>query len=277
MRYFLVYIYDYDVYRDGNDEGILMDKFFTKEKTVADCYKSLVKKYPQSFCNKIYIDKTSLLEDYKAKRKSKGLYMSVSVVDETIYNHETVELDDICFYCHTPIKGKESSFPKEKISLADEYDYDYGDEEEMITVHFCSHQCKQSYLHDINPDETPKTLTRTTEASGKVFGYIYHIYNRIQNAHYIGQTKFLPFFRWQEHVKSLKKGQLKDLEFYVIAEIAVCDNAKQLLNDTETWWINKYKDEGYNTFNIVEPKVSKRAFKEKYDAMVSEYKQESLF
>lgn len=273
MRYYSIFIYDYDIHRDGNDEGVLMDNFFVKGKTISDCHQAMAKKYPLSFCKKIYSDKKSLLES----NATKGLYMAISVIDESIYNHETAEIDDICFYCHTPIKGKESSFPKENISLIDEDDYDFDEDEEMITVHFCSHECKQNYLHDLNPDDTPKTLKRTTDSSGKIFGYIYHIYNRAQNTHYIGQTKFLPFFRWQEHVKSLKKGQLKDLEFSVIAEIPVCENAKQLLNDTETWWINKYRDEGYNTFNIVEPKVSKRTFKEKYDAMVSEYKQESLF
>ena len=271
-KYYLIKIYDYEVARDKDGEGILEDKFFLMADSIQDVYKQMAKKYSVRFLARIYDNKEAILKTGIVK----GLYIDITIVSKEVYEGEIVELDDYCFYCHTRIKGKESSFPKEKISLVDEYDFDEDEESEVI-VHFCSHDCKKKYLHDLNPDEVPISLKRTSDESKGIFGYVYQIYNRKENIYYIGQTRFSPFFRWQEHVKSLKKGQLKDLTFSIITEIPVCENAKQLLNDSEAWWINKYKDEGYNTFNIVEPKISKRTFKEKYDEIVNENKQESLF
>ena len=271
-KYYSIRIYDYDRNRDKDGEGILEDKFFLIADSIEDCYKQMAKKYTAQFALRIYDNKESLLKTSNPR----GLYLDLAVVSKGIYEGEEVELDDYCFYCHTPIKGKESSFPKEKVPLFDDYDFGEDDESEVV-VHFCSHDCKKKYLHDLNPDEVPIVLKRTSDENKGIFGYVSQIYNRKENTYYIGQTRFSPFFRWQEHVKSLKKGQLKDLSFSIITEIPVCENAKQLLNDSETWWINKYKDEGYNTFNIVEPKVSKRKFKEKYDEMVAENKQLNLF
>ena len=271
-KHYSIKIYNYDKTRDKEGEGILEDNFFLMADSIEDCFKQMAKKYSPQFLTKIFKNKKSMLE----MGINRGIYMDLTIVDKSVYDNETVEIEDYCFYCHTPIKGKESSFPKEKVSLVDEYDFDEDEESEVI-VHFCSHDCKKKYLHDLNPEEVPLTLKRTSDEKKGIFGYIYQIYNRKENTYYIGQTRFSPFFRWQEHVKSLKKGQLIDLSFSIITEIPVCENAKQLLNDSETWWINKYKDEGYKTFNIVEPKISKRTFKEKYDEIVAENKQQSLF
>lgn len=93
------------------------------------------------------------------------------------------------------------------------------------------------------------------ERNGGVYGYIYHIYNHKTNMHYIGQTVYMSFFRWQEHAKSKLKGEITDLIFEVVTEVRV--KSQEYLNNIEAWWIQKYiHDYGReNVMNLTVPKI----------------------
>lgn len=262
MLYYNVKIYDYDLLRDYKYEGILLDNFLIKATSIEDLYKKLYTKYQKKFTTLLCKNKQALLEYLDYTKANKGIYLDISAVDESIYTAETTILDDFCFNCGTKIHGKESSFPKEIIYLDE-------DNEEEMTVHFCSHSCKKQYLHATNPTKYPMRFKAISDSYKGIFGYVYRIYNRRENKYYVGQCKNSPFKRFYEHVKSLQKGELSDLEFSIIAEIPVCNNSKALLNDTESFWINKYLDEGFDVFNIVEPKISKNQFIESYNNIMN--------
>jgi hypothetical protein len=106
---------------------------------------------------------------------------------------------------------------------------------------FCSYECRRQTTSKLKGDEGEWQEREGYDRNGGIFGYIYHIYNRRTNMHYIGRTKYMPFFRWQEHVKSKTKGEITDLVFDIICEVRVKDN--QYLNNIEAWWIQSFIDE----------------------------------
>ena len=263
-KFYQVLVFDYQPLRDKNTDGVLIDSWFTKSDSIGLVRQEVFDKYSGVFSRTILLEKPT----------ENGFYAKIFVVDVSIYNHEKEEIDDFCFCCGTRIKGRKASFPSTTISFGssytDSYDEDFLDEdtEETTEAFFCSHECKQNYFHALNPTEVPSIQKKEVEQSGTIFGYIYHIYNRVENVHYVGQTRFYPTSRWQEHIKSLKKGTL--------TEIPKCENAQQLLNDTEAWWIGKYQEEGYEVFNLVQPKMTARDFKERYEA-IKKSSQTTLF
>jgi len=271
-QFYKVLVFDYQPFRDKESNGVIIDSWFTKAKSIGVVRQEIFDKYSGAFSRTIALEKPI----------DGGFYAKTLVVDESIYNHEKEEIDDFCFCCEARIKGRKASLPSTTISFGSSYDEDYEDEyhledtDEATNVFFCSHECKQNYFHALNPAEVPSIQKKEVEQSGTIFGYIYHIYNRVENIHYVGQTRFYPTSRWQEHIKSLKKGTLTQLEFSVIAEIPKCENAQQLLNDTEAWWIGKYQEEGYEVFNLVQPKMASKDFKERYEA-IKHSAQTSLF
>ena len=85
----------------------------------------------------------------------------------------------------------------------------------------------------------------------------------------------MPFFRWQDHVKSKLKGAICDLMFEVITEVpydqrkSEADN-KLILNDVEAWWIKKFiQDFGEdNVMNITKPALKVSDFIQKWERLV---------
>ena len=106
------------------------------------------------------------------------------------------------------------------------------------------------------------------EDNGGVYGYIYHIYNRSTNMHYIGQTIYMPFFRWQEHAKQGAKGKLEDLVFEVVTEVRV--KSQKYLNNIEAWWIKKFIHEygRENVMNVTVPKITIEDLEKEYEMII---------
>ena len=185
------------------------------------------------------------------------MYAIVIDSNQFFYDRFNVEIDTICFNCHKPIKGKLKDFP-----------YMVTDNGERYC--FCSHSCKSETSSKINPYYEGEFQSREGyESNGGVYGYIYHIYNRKTNMHYIGQTVYMPFFRWQEHVKSGLKGNITDLVFETITEVRV--KSQKYLNNIEAWWIRKYIDEygRDRVMNITVPKITLEDLAKEYSKIVS--------
>lgn len=177
--------------------------------------------------------------------------------NQFFYERFNIEVDTICFNCHKSIKGKQKDFPYITADGGKKY-------------YFCSYGCRAETSSKINPYYEGEFQTREGyESNGGVYGYIYHIYNRKNNMHYIGQTVYMPFFRWQEHVKSGLKGNITDLVFETITEVRV--KSQEYLNNIEAWWIRKYIDEyGRNhVMNITVPKITLEDLAVEYSKIVS--------
>lgn len=241
MNYFWVRIYDYrkdeelkehtDEYTWGNYKGTLLDEYYLcGEDMTRDSAKAEVK-------SRNGIDK------FAKPRKSDGIYALVMDSNQFFYERFSVEVDTVCFNCHKPIKGKMQYFP-------------YITHEDK-KYHFCSYDCRRETQNKINPYSEGEFQERESyETNGGVYGYIYHIYNRKTNMHYIGQTIYMPFFRWQEHAKQGIKGDICDLVFETVTEVRV--KSQEYLNNIEAWWIRKCIDQygKDNVMNISVPKIT---------------------
>lgn len=255
MDYWWIRVFDYNHKRDAYEKGIMLDEFYLKDVSKDDAKTQVKAKYVGQSAKQIQF----------AKPKNKdGLYAIIMESNEFFYERATTILDTYCLWhsCHKPIKGPLTNFPHIKVN---------NEKDELESFHFCSYQCKEKFY---NRNSEGEWQTKEEGLNGEVFGYIYHIYNKQDNSHYIGQTKFLPFFRWQEHVKSKIKGDLMDLIFETIAQVRKSDKSQQLLNSTEAWWIKKFIEEGYNVINISNPQITIEDMKIKFNEMVS--KQQNL-
>lgn len=203
------------------------------------------------------VKKKSSISRFAKPRKGNGIYALVMDSNQFFYERFNIEVDTICFNCHKSIKGKQK-------------DFSYITADGGKKYYFCSYGCRAETSSKINPYYEGEFQTREGyESNGGVYGYIYHIYNRKTNMHYIGQTVYMPFFRWQEHVKSGLKGNITDLVFETITEVRV--KSQEYLNNIEAWWIRKYIDEyGRNhVMNITVPKITLEDLAVEYSKIVS--------
>lgn len=216
----------------------------------------------------------SRVDKFAKPRKDKsGIYAIVMDSDKFFYDRYTVEIDTKCFNCHNSIKGHAKDFPNfsplyydERFDTSEENKIEYDTESQH---HFCSFVCKQETISKLRGDEGEWQVREGYDKTGS-FGYIYHIYNRVENKHYIGQSKYMPFFRWQEHAKSQLKGDICDLVFETITKVPV--KSQEYLNNIESWWIQRFIDEygKDNVMNLTNPKITVGHLVEQYKLMNGE-------
>jgi hypothetical protein len=279
LNYWWVRIFDYNYERDLEDKGTLLDEYYVEDVDSRDKVKEIAKK---KYCGE---SSDKLL--YAKPKKKDGIYAIVMESSKFFYDRFYLKIKTRCFYCLNEIEGRECDFPSQTIQNKDN-DLDVKKSEFLIneddisneeTVYFCSHDCKHNLNADIRYEG--EFQTKEVEVSGSVFGYIYLMYNRIENKYYIGQTRYYPFFRWQEHIKSGGKGNITDITFNVISEVKrnkkIDESGNQeYLNNVEAWWISKYIEEGYEIQNVTIPKLTISDFKRKYNEMIAKEGQLSI-
>ncbi|MGV2886153.1 GIY-YIG nuclease family protein [Paenibacillus taichungensis] len=272
--YFWVRVYDYNLERDGMEKGTLLDEFYLMdiEGGRAEAKQKVLEKY----CT----NTSKELKFAKPKKKS-GIYAIITDTEKYWYDRFYAQIDTFCFWCTKPIKGKASEFPRSYIGDGHYYaSRDTVFTDLTQTAYFCTTNCEIHFKRSQKSDEG-EFQVKEEGNNGDIFGYIYLIYNRAEDQYYIGQTRYMPFFRWQEHVKEGKKGHISDLSFSVLTEICrdkTCDDQQnqQYLNNMEAWWIDKYRFEGHQVFNISKPKITIDYLKERFNDMVIRQEQMSL-
>lgn len=256
MNYYWVRIFDYrkdnelKEYTNAEDwenrKGTLLDEYYLSgENMTREQAKHIVRE-------------KSNISKFAKPRKNDGVYALVLESTQFYYEGFNTEVDTICFNCYNPIKGKMKDFPNTTAENGEKY-------------FFCCWDCKRTTLNKIDPYSEGDWQDREGyETNGGVYGYIYHIYNRKTNMHYIGQTVYMPFFRWQEHAKQHIKGDITDLIFETITEVRV--KSQEYLNNIEAWWINKFIDEygKENVMNISIPKITMQDLIKQYERIVGE-------
>lgn len=254
MNYFWVRIYDYkrddelkvhtEEYTWCTFKGTLLEEYYLcGEEMTRDIAKQEVKQ-------------RSSIDKFAKPRKNDGIYALVMDSNKFFYDRFNVEIDTLCFNCYKPIKGKLKDFPNITGENGERYC-------------FCSYDCRRKTEHRLHSPEGEFQEREDCTTNGGVYGYIYHIYNRKTNMHYVGQTIYMPFFRWQEHVKSELKGDICDLVFETITEVRV--KSQEYLNSIEAWWIRKYiEDYGRdNVMNITVPKITIEELAREYSEMIA--------
>lgn len=255
MNYWWVRIYDYKKDEELKEhtelciwetqKGTMLDEYYL-------CGENMTRQEAKE-----EVKRRSGIDKFAKPRKDDGIYALVMDSNQFYYDRFNVDVDTVCFNCHNPIKGKQKDFPY----------IVHGKDEEKY--YFCSYDCRRVVQRKINPYSEGEFQEREGyESNGGVYGYVYHIYNRKANMHYIGQTVYMPFFRWQEHVKSGLKGDITDLVFETITEVRV--KSQEYLNNIEAWWIRKFvNDYGKDrVMNISIPKITMEQLIEEYSRIV---------
>lgn len=264
--YYWVRIYDYEFDRHGLEKGTLLDEFYLTD--INGGREEAKLKVIERYCT----NTAEQLKFAKPKKKN-GIYAIVMESEKYWYDRFYTTIDTWCFWCSRPIKGKASEFPRAYIGEGLYYDSKDDVFTDLTqTAYFCTTNCEIHFKRSQKSDEG-EFQVKEEGNNGDIFGYIYLIYNRAKNHYYIGQTRYLPFFRWQEHVKEGKKGHINDLSFSVLTEVSrnkSCNDQQnqQYLNSMESWWIEKYKFEGHQVFNISKPKITIEQLKERFNDMV---------
>ncbi len=263
MKYYWIRIYDYPIEppAEWNYKGTLLDEYYL-------CGEALTR----DECKRQVKERSNVERFAKPKKGKSGIYAIVMDSDKYYFDRFYTELDTYCFECGKHICGKERYFPKTKPEYYDEQYADDGNkkyESDNGYFYYCSDNCKYASTSKMRSSEGEWQDKLNYERNGGAYGYIYHIYNRVSNQHYIGQTRFMPFFRWQEHVRSKLKGDICDLVFETICEVKTC--SQEYLNSIEAWWIQKYICEyGKDlVMNLTAPKPTVESLIDRYNEMIS--------
>lgn len=255
MNYFWVRIFDYKTDNELK-EYTDVDVWKARRGTLLDEYYLCGEDMSRDEA-KDEVKKKSSISRFAKPRKCSGIYALVMESNQFFYERFNVDVDTICFNCHKPIKGKQKDFPYITADNGEKY-------------YFCSYDCRAKTSSKINPYYEGEFQSREGyESNGGVYGYIYHIYNRKTNMHYIGQTVYMPFFRWQEHVKSGLKGDITELAFETVTEVRV--KSQEYLNNIEAWWIRKFIEEygKDHVMNITVPKITLEDLAKEYSKIVA--------
>lgn len=178
------------------------------------------------------------------------------IIAEHCYNTERYfnRIEYTCACCGAKVvgyidKSERISNWEIKDELCNQLDK-YGD------LRFCSYQCKEHFkakertkcLADGLIDES--FITRDTFKRDDIAGYIYKISKKSTGEFYIGQTIYLPIFRWGQHLKTERfdvKGIL-DYKFEVIEIVPITEN----ILEREKYYIQKYyKENPEKSLNIM--------------------------
>lgn len=268
LNYFWIRIFDYKY--DDELQNLVQKEFddllyFEKYKgTLLDEYYLCGDGLTRAECKNNVTVRSSVSKFAKARNNQDCIYAIVMESDKFYYDRYYSEIDTICFNpkCNCKTKGKAKDFPS---IYASRYD---GNLDDDLKYYFCSYECRKEVENTLSNIEGEWQSKEDYSKNGGVYGYIYHIYNRKTNKHYVGQTLFMPFFRWQEHVKSGLKGNICDLVFETITEVRV--KSKDYLNSIEAWWIKRYiNDYGReNVINITVPNITINDLMKEYETMI---------
>lgn len=181
------------------------------------------------------------------------------IIGEHCYNTENyfVKIKTNCSYCNCQLEGyfKPLRF--------DNYELDrllYGVDKNIHDKEmFCSYTCKNNRLNYLeeelnkNKDKIEeanvwidKSMFTESQSKSKIVGYIYKITKRSTGEFYIGETTYVPIFRWGQHLLT-ERFNITNIEDYIFE---VIDTVYEGTNIFEVE--SKYIKEYYNKY----PKLS---------------------
>lgn len=177
------------------------------------------------------------------------------IIGEHCYNTERYfnRIEYTCACCGCKVAGYVDK--SERISNWDIKNELCNQLDKYSGLRFCSYQCKQNFIRkerqkllaDGLVDES--FITREDFRRDDIAGYIYKISKKSTGEFYIGQTIYLPIFRWGQHLKTDRfdmKGIL-DYQFEVIEIVPITEN----ILAREKYYIQKYyKENPEKSLNI---------------------------
>lgn len=201
-------------------------------------------------------------------RNSKSLKnddIYVIIISENCFNTKKyITVDDYtCSCCGRHFKANEETVHKMDLSrLIDICSQKVQEnEKELMAMRFCSTGCCNKKHNELLAEykEYAKNNNLLSDEWINVnsfdhnSGYIYMITKKSTGEFYVGQTKYVPIFRWGQHLKT-ERFDLKNIQDYVFEVLEICKNTSETLLEREAYWINKKRNENPKlSLNIVIP------------------------
>ena len=130
-----------------------------------------------------------------------------------------------------------------------------GQFDKYSNVKFCSYRCRENFVEREKKklfDEgyvDESFITRDSFSYADISGYIYKISKKSTGEFYIGQTKYVPIFRWGQHLKT-ERFDVKNILDYQFEVIEVVPKSENIL-EREKYYIQKYyKENPEKSLNI---------------------------
>lgn len=130
-----------------------------------------------------------------------------------------------------------------------------GQYQKYQSLHFCSEQCKEKFLENesknlLGDDDVLNSwITKDSFDNSKQSGYVYMITKKSTGEFYVGQTEYVPVFRWGQHLKTSRFPikDIKDYKFEILEVVTLTDN----ILEREKYWIQlMYKNNPKLSLNI---------------------------
>ncbi len=175
----------------------------------------------------------------KGKLKAGDFYCVI--IGEHCYNTERYfnKVEFICDCCGAKVE----TYIQRPICFDDYYIRTYFfNIAEYKEKRFCSDKCKQQYLERerqrLKPDEEQEFwVTRDMFTEAHTAGYIYKITKKSTGEFYVGQTMYVPIFRWGQHLKT-ERFDIKGILDYQFEVIEIVPKGENIL-EREKYWIQK--------------------------------------
>lgn len=177
------------------------------------------------------------------------------IIGEHCYNTEKYfnKLEFECSNCGCKVStyiGKSIQLDKWEIK-----NYLCNQTEKYHKSHFCSLSCKEKFINrerkkcldDGLVDES--YITRADFQNDNIVGYIYKISKKTTGEFYVGQTMYVPVFRWGQHLKT-ERFDISGILDYKFEVLEIVDCSQNLL-EREKYWIQKlYLENPTKSLNI---------------------------
>lgn len=191
----------------------------------------------------------------------------INIISENCNNTEQYFIveDYTCSCCNKNFKSNKKLLLKFngswrlKWACSEKYQENIHEIENMV---FCSNYCRDKKTKDLISEyqEYAKNndLMQDHWISKESFkkyksGYIYMITKKTTNEFYVGQTRYVPIFRWGQHLLT-KRFELENIEDYIFEVLEIVEHL-DMLNERESYWINKKRNENPElSLNIMIPK-----------------------
>ena len=122
---------------------------------------------------------------------------------------------------------------------------------------FCSNRCKSKYVErerqriKNETDNDGEWITKESFTNpNKVIGYIYKITKRTTGEFYVGQTVYVPIFRWGQHLHT-ERFDLNNILDYIFEVIELVYEGTIILEREKHWIQKMYKESPKLSLNIV--------------------------
>lgn len=120
---------------------------------------------------------------------------------------------------------------------------------------FCCKECKANFLTKVKKKLRPEDdadnfwIDQHSFHKEGIIGYIYRITKKSTGEFYIGQTKYIPIFRWGQHLKT-DRFDSENLTDYLFETIEIIREGDNILDKEKYWIQEEYKKCPEKSLNI---------------------------